>query len=139
MKTNNAQLGFSLIEVLITLLVSTIALLALAGAQLKTLQFATNSFMYTASIIHGNNAIERVWSKICELQDGRQAVDTTFLDTLKPANSAYTITYNGLAVGAFNTDFTVEVTWLDERMTDGLDNKVSLNAAYPTLEAGCNG
>lgn len=41
--------GFSLLEVLVALIVATVALLGLATAQLKSLQYVTNSFNYTAS------------------------------------------------------------------------------------------
>ena len=52
------QRGFTLVEVLIGLALSSVALLGLAVGQLKSLQFATNSFNYTLSLVQANNAIE---------------------------------------------------------------------------------
>ncbi len=68
-KTRSKQLGFSLVEVLIALIISSIALLGLAAGQLKSLQFATNSFNYTMSLVQANNAIERTWANLCDLQE----------------------------------------------------------------------
>lgn len=49
----NKQAGFSLLEVMISVVIAGIALLGLAAAQLKSLQYATNSFNYTVSLIQG--------------------------------------------------------------------------------------
>ena len=71
--------GFTIVEVMIAMALSSIALLGLAVAQLKSLQYATNSFNYTVSLIQANNAVERTWVDLCDLQ--RKAVgDTTYED-----------------------------------------------------------
>ncbi len=41
------QAGFSLLEVMISVVIAGIALLGLAAAQLKSLQYATNIFNFT--------------------------------------------------------------------------------------------
>ncbi|OUS27735.1 prepilin-type N-terminal cleavage/methylation domain-containing protein [Thalassotalea sp. 42_200_T64] len=133
------QKGFSLLEVMIALIISAIALLGLAAGQVKSLQFARNSFDYTVSIIHANNAVERIWIDICQLQDARQAFDQQYIESLTPALQRYTLTLTGVAEGSFANDFTVSVQWSDQRMTDDLPNAAAINASYPQLPAGCNG
>ncbi|GAL03454.1 type IV fimbrial biogenesis protein PilV [Photobacterium aphoticum] len=62
---HSSQRGFSLIEALVALFISSVALLALAAGQLKSLQYANNSFQYTLAMIQANNAVERVWNDAC--------------------------------------------------------------------------
>ncbi len=64
----NKQAGFSLLEVMISVVIAGIALLGLAAAQLKSLQYATNSFHYTVSLIQGKNTIDRLCPHVCEIQ-----------------------------------------------------------------------
>jgi len=139
MKTiNSHNKGFTLIEVLIALIVSSIALLGLASGQLKSLQYATNSFNYTVSLIQANNAIERMWGDICELQNGDLAFDQAYISNLQPEFDSYTLDFEGASVDNFNNNFTIKVKWDDERMTDGLDSQIAINAAFPQLPVNCN-
>jgi len=139
MKTiNSHNKGFTLIEVLIALIVSSIALLGLASGQLKSLQYATNSFNYTVSLIQANNAIERMWGDICDLQNGDLAFDQAYISNLQPEFDSYTLDFEGASVDNFNNNFTIKVKWDDERMTDGLDSQIAINAAFPQLPVNCN-
>jgi len=132
------QHGFSLIEVLIAMLIAGFALISLGVGQLKSLQYATNSYHYTVALIQANNSIERVWNDICQLQDARQDFDQAYINGLKPDSAAYVMTLDRVTVNNFGNRFTVNVSWSDERMTDGLDNNVSINATYPQFSAGCD-
>ena len=80
----NMGAGFTLIEVLIALFLSTIILLGLAAGELKSLQYATNSFNYTLSLVQANNAVEKTWSKLCDLQTGALSYDADFVSSLQP-------------------------------------------------------
>ena len=138
--------GFTLIEAMIAIAIASIALLGLAAGQMKSLQYAQNSFQYTVALIQANNTIERIWGDICVLQNNpatftdayvNQAPDNVILlYTLKPIDK-YSQTFDDVDIRAFDTSFTVNMAWTDERMTDGLANTVSLNAFFPTLPAGC--
>ena len=90
----NKQAGFSLLEVMISVVIAGIALLGLAAAQLKSLQYATNSFNYTVSLIQGQNTIERLWPRICEIQKTNPALfqDVDFRASLAPQVADYQIT-----------------------------------------------
>jgi len=127
------QLGFTLIEVLVALVLSAIALLGLAVAQIKSLQYATNSFHYTVSLIQANNAVEQFWLDLCDLQQGNQAYDEGYKTSLSPELSGYYITLPD----SFSNDFQLLIDWNDERLTDGLENQVQINVSFPDLPAGC--
>ncbi|WP_062567347.1 type IV pilus modification PilV family protein [Pseudoalteromonas arabiensis] len=129
------QAGFSLLEVMISVVIAGIALLGLAAAQLKSLQYATNSFHYTVSLIQGQNSIERIWPRICEIQKTNPALfqDVDFRASLAPQVADYEITIPAI----YNDDMQINVAWVDERMTDNAENQISLNASFPDLSAVC--
>jgi len=129
------QAGFSLLEVMISVVIAGIALLGLAAAQLKSLQYATNSFHYTVSLIQGQNTIERLWPHVCEIQKTDPALfqDATFRESLKPQVNDYQLTIPA----SYSNDMQINVGWVDKRMTDNTENKISLNASFPDLSAAC--
>lgn len=131
----NYSKGFSLLEVMVALIVATVALLGLASGQLKSLQYITNSFNYTVSIIEANNVLERIWPHLCELQQTDPSLynDADFRNYLSPQIDAYTLTLPA----NFSNDLSVEVTWQDERLTDNLENRVVITGSFPTLPDGC--
>lgn len=137
------QTGFSLVEVMIAMFVSCVALLALAAGQLKSLQYANNSFQYTVALIQANNAVERVWADACDLQHGAKAFDQAYIDnTLAPDIAGYSMALIGTAANAFNNNFTINVSWTDERINNENqainDNQININAAFPQLPSTCN-
>jgi type IV pilus assembly protein PilV len=143
--SNIKNSGFTLIEAMVAIAIASIALLGLAAGQMKSLQYAQNSFQYTVALIQANNTIERIWGDICVLQTTpttftqaymTEAPQDPLLYSLKPV-TGYEQTFDGVEAGAFDPSFTVNMSWTDERMTDGLDNAVSLNAFFPTLPDGC--
>jgi len=138
MNSPRTQQGFSLIEVMIAMLIAGFALISLGIGQLKSLQYATNSYNYTVSLIQANNAIERVWNDICQLQDARQVFDQAYINGLKPPMASHILKLEPIAPPNFINNFTVKVSWSDERMSDGLDNEVIIVAAYPQFAAGCD-
>lgn len=69
---NNVK-GFSLLEVLIAMLLAAIALLGLAAAQLKALQYVSSSLQLTYAGLELQNVVERIWPQLCQLQGGSTA------------------------------------------------------------------
>ncbi|MGS0534634.1 type IV pilus modification PilV family protein [Pseudoalteromonas sp. SaAl2] len=129
------QNGFSLLEVMLSVVIAGIALLGLAAAQLKSLQYATNSFNYTVSLVQGQNTLERIWPRLCELQVTNPDLfnDVGFRASLGPQTSDYQLTLPAV----YADDMQLSVAWSDERMTDSAENQISLNASFPALPAGC--
>lgn len=134
------QSGFSLLEVMLSVVIAGIALLGLATAQLKSLQYATNSFNYTVSLVQAQNTIERIWPHVCQLQTTNPDLfkDVNFRASLEPQTVDYTLTLPE----EFSTQMQVVVSWHDERLkqTDpqALENQITLNASYPDLSGGCS-
>ncbi|KTF15143.1 prepilin-type N-terminal cleavage/methylation domain-containing protein [Pseudoalteromonas sp. H105] len=134
------QNGFSLLEVMISVVIAGIALLGLASAQLKSLQYATNSFNYTISLVQAQNTIERLWPHICELQTTSPDLftDVNFRASLEPQITDYTLTLPE----AFSNEMQIVVSWNDERIQQNdpqsLENQITLNATFPDLSAGCS-
>ncbi|MBU2892691.1 prepilin-type N-terminal cleavage/methylation domain-containing protein [Colwellia sp. D2M02] len=127
-KTARSIQGFSMVEVLIALVLSTIALLGLAAAQLKSLQYATNSFNYTVSLIQANNAIERTWANLCALQTAG-AIDAAHEANIQPQTPYYTLTIPPAQLAAFANNLNITVSWIDTRLDDEAEANVDQNQA----------
>ena len=121
--------GFTLVEILIAIVLSTIVLLGLAAAQLKSLQYATNSFNYTVSLIQANNAVERTWVNLCNLQTGAIPYNNQYFDVIKPQVNNYTMTLAPAIGAAFSNNLTITVSWTDQRLTDVAQQNVNQNQA----------
>ena len=64
------QSGFSLVEVLVTLLVLSIGLLGIAALQVVTLQASSTSLHRSIAVIQANDLVERLWANVCDVSDG---------------------------------------------------------------------
>ncbi|MGJ8693769.1 MAG: prepilin-type N-terminal cleavage/methylation domain-containing protein [Thalassotalea sp.] len=125
--------GFTLIEVMVALMLSAIALLGLAAAQIKSLQYSTNSFQYTVSLIQANNTVEKFWVDLCDIQQGVIEYNDEYKAILAPNLPNYSLTLPA----DFSNNFQLSVEWNDDRVTDGLENKIQLNVSFPQLPADC--
>ncbi|MCF6438484.1 prepilin-type N-terminal cleavage/methylation domain-containing protein [Pseudoalteromonas luteoviolacea] len=150
--------GFSLIEVMVSIVIAGVALLGLAGAQLKSLQFANNSFNYTLALVHGQNAIERMWTDLCHFQHVDQDLVTMSkaeVSRLHPIDTRFKLNispdrYNDPALirnSPDQRDVTFTVSWDDSRVQNdnqnNLLNQITLVASYvyvpaPTPASPCN-
>lgn len=129
------QQGFTLIEVMVALVLSSVALLGLAAGELKSLQYATNSFNYTVSLIQANNAIEQTWVNLCNLQNGTTTYDDAYATSfLNPQIDTYrlTATPGASSLGIFN-ELDITVNWTDARMADTNNSVIRLIATYPQI------
>jgi len=128
------QQGFTLVEVLIALAISSVALLGLAAGQLQSLKYATNSFNYTLSLVQANNAIERTWVKLCDLQKGTLAYDDAYkVANLQPQINAYSLTATPAPGATFENNLDITVSWIDARMANPDDSIIRINAQYPQI------
>lgn len=68
--------GFTLIEVLITMLVISIGVLGVAATQLQSLQFAHSSFQRSVAVLQASDLAERLWAGLCDLPGGLGNITT---------------------------------------------------------------
>ncbi|MFC0118982.1 prepilin-type N-terminal cleavage/methylation domain-containing protein [Pseudoalteromonas xiamenensis] len=135
MRLSQSAQGFSLLEVMVSIVVAGVALLGLAATQLKALQFATNSYHYSLALVQGQNAIERMWIEQCQLQHGvvDRYNEASFKQAIQPQSRVFEL----IMPNAFAKNMAVSVRWFDERMENSLDNQIRLSVAYPTLPNNC--
>ena len=117
------QSGFSLIEVLVTLLVLSIGLLGVAALQVVSLQYSSTSLHRSIAVIQANDLVERLWANACDVPDAtrRAQIETTW-------NTAHAASIPGRnAVLNFNTttsDYQIDIRWSEERIGGGTQNFV---------------
>lgn len=135
--------GFSLLEVLVSMFIASIALIGLGVTQLKSLQFANNSFDYTISLVQAQNAIERMWPELCELQHNSPSKFElqAFRDSLKPPESlAFRYTLD--LPENYSNEMAITVAWNDlrvpEQNNNQLLNQITLNASFVEVPNVCN-
>lgn len=123
------QQGFTMTEVLVSLVVSVTSLLALGKAQLSSLQHATNSFHYTVATIQAQNVIERIWPRICDIQ--RQPARFEDVNFRASLSQGMPSGFNLVLPNTYQDTMPITVTWQDGRIEN--QNSVSLNASFPHL------
>lgn len=121
------QQGFTMTEVLVSLVVSVTSLLALGKAQLSSLQHATNSFYYTVATIQAQNVIERIWPRICDIQ--RQPARFEDVNFRASLSQGMPSGFNPILPNTYQDTMPITVTWQDGRIEN--QNSVSLNASFP--------
>lgn len=129
MEYRSKQQGFTMTEVLVSLVVSVTSLLALGKAQLSSLQHATNSFHYTVATIQAQNVIERIWPRICDIQ--RQPARFEDVNFRASLSQDMPSGFNLILPNTYQDTMPITVTWQDGRIEN--QNSVSLNASFPHL------
>lgn len=134
--------GFSLIEVLVSMFIASIALIGLGVTQLKSLQFANSSFDYTVSLVQAQNAIERMWPVLCEIQHQTPSMfeDPVFRQSLEPPQSL-SFRYALDLPDQYSHEMQIRVTWNDLRHEQAeqqpLLNQITLNASFVEVPNEC--
>lgn len=143
------QRGFSLIEVLVTMVVVGVGLLGIAALQAKSLQHAYASHQRTLATIQANDLVERLWASVCAIhEDNADAADNR--DTIRDEWIADWQGDNRMPgwEGELEYDdtttpplYTVTINWTDSRIQLADDNADAAQSfvyrsAIPQL-AGC--
>lgn len=135
--------GFSLLEVLVSMFIASIALIGLGVTQLKSLQFANNSFDYTVSLVQAQNAIERMWPELCKIQHNSPSKfeEQAFRESLQPPESL-SFRYALTLPETYSDEMPITVAWQDLRVPEEaqkqLLNQVTLNASFVEVPNVCN-
>ena len=130
--TRTGQSGFSLVEVMVTLLVLSIGLLGVAALQVTSLQSSSTSLHRSMAVIQANDLVERLWANVCDVAD-----ETTRRDIEDEWNLVHAGSIPGRDVPdpLFDNDthiYTIDIGWNEERVGGGLQNFVFVTR-FPTL------
>lgn len=141
--------GFGLLEAMIAMVLAAIALLGLAAAQAKALQFASSSLYSTVAVIQGQNVVERIWPKLCFLQQDVTQYNEAFLAGLRPQAEhdpqmfqlqlpdPATFHFTDVpTVHLATVEYQITISWQDHRQQDAQANKLELVASFPWLRNG---
>lgn len=123
--------GFSLIEVLITMLVVSIGLLGVAALQAKSLQHAYASYQRTLATVQANDAVERLWARVCDLPDELSDIEDEWVDEWE--DDPRMPDWDGMIEEAGGL-YTITIEWADR--VDANKIEFSFSTAIPNLP-GC--
>lgn len=132
MHTRRCSSGFSMIEVLVTMLIVSVGLLGVAALQVKSLQHAYSSYQRTLATVQANDAVERLWANVCDLPG-----DITVIEDEWIAEWENEPRMPGWEGGIEEDDglYTIEVSWTDR--VDENSIEFSFTTAIPNLP-GCS-
>jgi type IV pilus assembly protein PilV len=128
--------GFTLIEVLITVLITSIGLLALAAMQVRALQDSHSSFQRTLVIVQANDLVERLWAGRCA--PGFPGI--IYTDWRKEHRDLSTLGAAPLirewnaptTIGGLAPNFNVTIDWNDPRARDRTNPSLTFSFRVPT-------
>ena len=128
--------GFSMIEVLVTMVIISVGLLGAAALQVKSMQYAYSSYQHTIATVQANDAVERLWANVCALPDGTSVIAGDWEaawedDTRLPGWSGEIKEDSGI--------YTITISWTDrieKEDEDEDDRQVVITTAIPQLP-GC--
>lgn len=123
----NYRTGFSLIEVMVTLLVLSVGLLGLAGLQLRALQYTHSSYQRTLANIQALDMAERMWTHLAE--------PLAELDTWQALNNTSLPNWHGevTTVADQPGDYIITISWVDERFIDSAPTSFTYRLRLPKL------
>lgn len=107
--------GFSLIEVLITMVVISIALLGVGILQIKAMQYSYASYQRSVATIQANDLVERLWAGMCALPASRAAIAAEWVTTNTNSLPSWSGTLVYDASGSIPV-YTITVSWQDEKI-----------------------
>ena len=109
------QKGFTLIEILITMIVISVALLGIGMLQVKALQYSYASYQRSVATIQANDLVERLWAGMCSLPGGVNSISSEWVtaNTNSLPNWSGTLNYN--ASGSLPL-YTITISWQDQKI-----------------------
>lgn len=107
--------GFTLIEVLITVTIISIALLGLAVLQIKAMQYSYASYQRSVATIQANDLVERLWAGMCSLPAGRDNISKEWATANANSlpNWSGTLAYDDSGSVPI---YTITISWQDDKI-----------------------
>jgi type IV pilus assembly protein PilV len=118
---HHAQSGFTLLEALIAVLVLSIGLLGVAAMQLRALQSAHMGYQRAVVSLAAIDAQERAWAGLAS--NGSCPTDSDikgdWLAQWFGTGRVLTDVASNITPGTSDCEYTVSITWQEERYSDG--------------------
>lgn len=140
------QSGVTLIETLITMLIVSVGLLSIAALQLKSVQYASESYHRSVATVLAGDLVERLWAGICTLPDDAETIaedwETSIIES-KPTPLPGWIQKDGGPLSESGGVYTIRIEWTerlgsnDDEEIDGKTASFEHHAVLPILP-GCN-
>lgn len=131
--------GFTLFEVLVSMFIAAVALLALALMEIHILKSSQSSFNYTVATIRANSFVDDVWMDLCRAQSSSASISTyTNIrnDWLDEISAAGMTAASGSPPTSAQQVTSITLSWQDKRfIDDGANNTLTLKAKFP--DSGC--
>ena len=138
--------GFSLLEVLVTLIVVSIGLLSIAQLQARALQYSYASLQRTVATVQVNDLVERMWSGLCDgstvdgTENGTPIFPDHILNQWRDASGSHDLLPNWRADWDDSEAplYRITINWSEDRIEGGLQ---SLPFSFQLLDPniGCSG
>lgn len=149
-KIPNNQSGFTLLEILITILIMTIGLLGLAGLQVVALRSNNTSYLRSQAVIQAYDMADRMRANLpgvvagaynaisgtptaqdCESSTCTPAQMATYdARQWNIANAALFPSGQGTVVSGANSTFTIAISWDDDRDGDVDSNDATFSTVF---------
>ncbi|EED36547.1 prepilin-type N-terminal cleavage/methylation domain protein [Luminiphilus syltensis NOR5-1B] len=134
------QRGFTLMEVLVTVLILSIGLLGAAQMQIQSQKYSYASAQRALAIVQVSDLAERLWNGACDIQADPATASAAIVTAWEAAHTGGTLgSWTGAATLTGTTGdpsfrFDITVTWQDNRFD--LSESLSRTVVIPSL-AGC--
>lgn len=112
------QSGASLIEILITLALIPIGILALIHLQARAIQYSHSSFQRSIAIVQANDLVERLWAGACVLPDAFNSIRADWENVHAASLPQWNGAQSTVSTTGLTPEYHIEVRWQDERIVN---------------------
>lgn len=130
MSARRRACGFSMIEVMVTMLIVSVGLLGVGALQAKSLQHGYASYQRTLATVQANDAVERLWANVCDLPDGLDEVEEAWKAEWEEDPRMPGWDESGIAAAAGGR-YTITIEWTDR--VESAPATFTYTTALPTL------
>ncbi|WP_168927527.1 type IV pilus modification PilV family protein [Nitrincola alkalilacustris] len=122
LKQPDRHRGFSLIEILITIVVVSVGVLSLVLLQARSMQFAQASYQRSVAVMQVNDLVERLWTGVCSLPDSFEVIHADWVSVHSQSLPGWDGDDTSVDTAANPPVYTITVQWSDERVRFDLDD-----------------
>ena len=130
------QSGFTLIEVLIAMVISSIAILGMMMLQLQSLKYSQSSFERSLVMLQASDLKERTWTSVCDPLNAFSQLTSEWTNQYEDSLHGWEADARILSVSDINYRVEVEIKWYDR--VDGENGKNSLEYSFLIPSLSCS-